>query len=181
MLIEQMAERSKQSDFTATARAGGDGPIPGLQQELQDTSETHQLAMQKQATQVVTNFRGVYELDNDYQLSMNDTMKNKKAVDDMKIAEAQRLPDLEHQATVKRPKVQTKDPFTTDELKSIYEYEHSSTALPKKLEGKENGILTQGELVYVNDSSLLTNKTGGAEGLIEVNESIPNQVLLDTK
>jgi len=49
------------------------------------------------------------------------------------------------------------------------------------LEGKENGILTQGELVYVNDSSLLTNKTGGAEGLIEVNESIPNQVLLDTK
>ena len=106
-------------------------------------------------------------------------MKNKKTVNEMIITEPDQPLDLEHQATAKRPKVQTRDPFTTDELKSIYEYEHSTTAVPKKLEGKENGVLTQGELVYVNDSSLLTNKTGGAEGLIEVNESIQN--ILESK
>jgi len=53
----------------------------------------------------VTDFKGVYELDNDYQLVKTDTMKNKKTVEDMTIPEAERPPDLEQPATVKRPKV----------------------------------------------------------------------------
>ena len=87
--------------------------------------------------------------------------------------------------TLKKPEGAAKDPFTTDELQNIYEYEHSATALPKKLEGKENGMFTQGELVYVNDSSLLTNKSNpNIEGMIEVNDqTIPSNVnlKLDTK
>lgn len=61
--------------------------------------------MEKQATQVATDFKGVYELDNDYQLVKTDTIKNKKAIEDMVITEAERPPELEQQATAKRPRV----------------------------------------------------------------------------